>query len=522
MYRVTIYNGSTATIIHEPSVDPADPHLYPCSLVQGSSGEIDTLSFEILPNNPGYELLASRTTMVTAYNTVTGKNEFSGRVLTITPQMDSSGLIYKSVTCEDRLGFLCDSVQPYTAEATYTLEDFFKLLLENHNAQVEDYKKIYPGTISATASASTGNVTKGLNYQTTWEALNEKLLDTEGGEIQLYEGTDGLLYLDYVDELGSISDTTIELGKNMTSISQEIDPTDVITRLIPLGANLEADDDDSDVDTNAKTTIESVNNGSLWIDDEEAQAVYGIVVGTVEWEDVTEPSNLLTKANAWLEAQTVTDKVTLTALDLSIIGLDADAIERYNYYRTVNAAIGLDAYLRVVKCTTNICDPSDKSFEMGERNSSLSSTLTGANKTAGSAAADAVAAINGQLSKTVTALIVSNATIIQLQSTLAEIETAYITTADVETLLAGYAYITTADVESLLADCATISDLDAATANITDLTAEVANINSLLSGNIGAGTVQTIHLSADNTVIDTALIETIYAANGIISDLVAG
>ncbi|MCD8142029.1 MAG: hypothetical protein LUD83_01900, partial [Clostridiales bacterium] len=44
---------------------------------------------------------------------------------------------------------------------------------------------------------------------------------------------------------------------------------------------------------------------------------------------------------------------------------------------------------------------------------------------------------------------------------------------------------------------ATIENLNAANLNITDLTAEVASINSLLAGNIGTGTVQTVHLTAD-------------------------
>ncbi|MCD7757056.1 MAG: phage tail protein, partial [Clostridiales bacterium] len=462
MYRVTIYNDSVGTIIHEPSVSLTDPHLYAGTLTQGSSGEIDSLQFEILPNNPGYDLLASRTTMVQVMDTTTDSAIFTGRVLTITPQMDSSGLVYKAVVCEDRLGFLCDSIQPYTPEATYTLEDFFALLLENHNAQVEDYKKIYPGHISMTTSS--GNVTKGLNYQTTWECIKSKLLDSVGGEIQLYSGTDGLLYLDYVEELGSTGTATIALGKNMQSVSREIDPTSVITRLIPLGVKLE---DEDGVETEERLTIASVNNGVIYLDDEDAQAVYGIVEGVVEWEDVTEASNLLTKAQAWLEAQTVTDQITLTAVDLYLAGIETETIERYNYYPVTHEGIGLNTDYRVAKVTRNICNPTEITYEMGSQSKSLASTLADTSSKASSAAADAAAAVNAQLSKTVTALIVSNATIM-------------------------------------------------------DLTADVASINSLLAGNIGTGTVQTVHLTADNVVIDDAIITDAMIADLSASKLTAG
>ncbi|MCD8396097.1 MAG: hypothetical protein LUD12_02730 [Lachnospiraceae bacterium] len=173
MYRVTIYNDGVATIIHEVSVDPADPHLYSCTLTQGSPGEIDSLQFTILPNNPGYELLNSRTTLVEVLNTKTDEIVFSGRVLTMTPEMEDNGLIYKTIICEDRLGYLCDSIQPYLAKDTYWddgertgVEQYLDLLLENHNAQVEDYKKIYRGNV--TFATSTDNITKGLTYDTTY------------------------------------------------------------------------------------------------------------------------------------------------------------------------------------------------------------------------------------------------------------------------------------------------------------------------------------------------------------------
>lgn len=64
-----------------------------------------------------------------------------------------------------------------------------------------------------------------------------------------------------------------------------------------------------------------------------------------------------------------------------------------------------------------------------------------------------------------------------------------------------------ANLEDLIAKKATIDELNAAKATIGELDANLANITSIISGNIGTGTLQTIHLTADNVVIDDAIIK---------------
>ncbi|MCD7857949.1 MAG: hypothetical protein LUG55_09170 [Clostridiales bacterium] len=92
---------------------------------------------------------------------------------------------------------------------------------------------------------------------------------------------------------------------------------------------------------------------------------------------------------------------------------------------------------------------------------------------------------------------VTNANITNLQATAAQMETAIIGKAEV-------------------------SDLTAANAAITDLSAEFADISSLLAGNVGAGTVQAIHLTADNVVIDDVIITDAMIADLSASKLTAG
>ena len=79
-----------------------------------------------------------------------------------------------------------------------------------------------------------------------------------------------------------------------------------------------------------------------------------------------------------------------------------------------------------------------------------------------------------------------------------------------------------ANLKTLIAKKATIEDLNAAKATIGELNGLVANINSILSGSIGTGTLQTIHLTAKNVVIDDAVIKSANIEGLDVSKLNAG
>lgn len=112
-----------------------------------------------------------------------------------------------------------------------------------------------------------------------------------------------------------------------------------------------------------------------------------------------------------------------------------------------------------------------------------------------------------------------DAEIVEANKILAdEIAAKYVT---IETLEADYATIKYVDAEivaaeELIATKATIEDLEAAEAKIGVLDADVANITSIMAGNVGTGLLQTIHLTAQNMVVDDAVI-----TNAMIADLSA-
>ena len=79
-----------------------------------------------------------------------------------------------------------------------------------------------------------------------------------------------------------------------------------------------------------------------------------------------------------------------------------------------------------------------------------------------------------------------------------------------------------AEVKTLIADKASITDLNAAKADIGELEAGLANIETIVSGSIGTGLIQTIHLTAQNVIIDDAVIKSAMIDSLDVSKLNAG
>ncbi len=355
MYIVKIKNGSTETEIHNENIK-----LSSGQIVKGIN-TIDSFSFSVLPNNPAFNNLNDFQTFVTVYNTIKEKYEFYGRVLYSTIQMSDKGLLKREVTCESYFGFLCDSVQTYVEEKNWTVEELFTHIITTHNKMIEYDKHFKVGEIRVTAPRN--NVYIGIQRENTWETLTKKLIEKLGGEIRFRVEEDGI-YIDYLKKIGTEKTTAIAISKNMKSITKENDPSSFVTRLIPLGAKLNND-------TEERLTIASIINGvsygNIYIDDTEAIRKYGIHAAYKEFDDITTVEELKTAGENWLkENNKVLIKYSITALDLSLIGLDVDDFEIFNSYPIKNSLLGIDDVARISKQTIDICDETKKSFEIGD------------------------------------------------------------------------------------------------------------------------------------------------------------
>lgn len=364
MHTVTITNGTEKTTIHSDNLDRISG-----GKVVKAVNAVDSFTFTIYPDNAGYDKLKPLTTSVTVTDDSTGKDVFIGRVLKCPDSMDEQGLICKSVTCEGRLGWLYDSVQPYIEYKMVGVQTVLASFISKHNAQVGDDKHISVGQVTVTAE---NNYTYSVNWVSTMDAISEQLVGKFGGEIQLRD-QDGKVYIDYLEHIGHGTDTKIELAVNLKTISREVDETSVITRLYPLGAK--------QTDSEKRLTIGSVNGGKDYIEDSALVAKYGVISGTQTWDDVTQASILKTKATAYLKSANKAKKqYKITAVDLSTIDMNFERFELGCWYRVVNPLMGIDEDLRIIGITINLDNPEQSELTFGDKFETMTGFMTAKTK----------------------------------------------------------------------------------------------------------------------------------------------
>lgn len=357
MYRITISNGTSEKVLHEPDT------LSRSRLSSGKFCEevnkIPSFDFTIPTSNPCYtDELNDRKDVVTILNTLTGETEFEGTLLTHGSSMSSGGKLEKFAVCEGFLGYLCDSVQPYHHYENYTIVEFLKAVLERHNAIVSEEKRIYLGSCDFSGDNTNSKTTA---YRSTLEEIRINLIERVGGEVRMRRA-EGKLVLDFLVQYGTKSSTAIELAKNMKSLEAETDSTNIITRLIPLGCQL------NNGETAERLDISSVNDGKMYVDDEAAIEKFGIIVGTAEFDNITLPENLLKAGKEYLTNNNRIKKAyEAQVLDLSFIDKEHENIRCGNTYRFVNSFMGLDEELRIMKRTVDIYKPYSPTIEIGDR-----------------------------------------------------------------------------------------------------------------------------------------------------------
>ena len=374
MYQITIDNGGERQILHTD--DPNSRQRISSGSLKEYVGSTPSLTLTVTPQNACYNMLSDRNTLIELKNTETGENEFEGYLLKSPESMTNKGTLQKKLTFEGYLGYLNDSVQEYH---TYTDQDalpaqFLMALLEYHNAVTEERKHIYPGEINAGQGGS-----KTTAYRSTLAEIKENLVGRFGGELRVRRGNDGRLYLDYLTaaQNGSTSDTIIMLGHNLKSLSIESDTANIITRLMPLGAQLGTVNPATGQQSAERLTVTGAvdpDDGHTYtvpyIDDPAAIAKYGVIVGTAEFDDITVKENLVARGKAYLaENNRVRKHYAASVLDISGKG----RIRCGDTYRFRHPVMGLDENLRLLGRTVDLLKPWTPQVEIGDKTAKITS-----------------------------------------------------------------------------------------------------------------------------------------------------
>lgn len=361
--------------------DTYGKHILNKCVITKEINKISSCVFDIYYNHPFYNSLYLMTSWVFVKNTKSNRSgfDFVGRVLKITESMDDNGLLYKSVVCESVLAFLKDTIQPYTPETLYDgdenttgLKEFIDVVITNHNNQVEIPKRIIVGDINVNTHETNNNVYKGLNYDTTYDTLFDKLVDVFGGEMSVDVDDNCNLYLNYKTELNGNQSTSIELTKNMKSVSQTSNGSEIITHIIPLGCKLK---DENNNETDERLTVASVNDGSIIITAGE-DIRYGNIVKTVIFNDVTTPSILYQKGLDYMAETTgIILDMGVDTLNLWELGLQANEFILGDYTKIIHPLLNISRWYKINKMSIDCVNPTETTISLEHSKQTFSDVL---------------------------------------------------------------------------------------------------------------------------------------------------
>ena len=267
-----------------------------------------------------------------------GEEIWSGRVLSESKDFWNNRVLY----CEGELAYFNDSVQPPAEYAGKSVREYLEQLISVHNAKVGANRQFVLGAVTV---VDENFPTYYTNYEKTMELLNA-LVETYGGHLRIRK-VGGVRYLDYLEDYPDTCSQVIQFGSNLIDFTRNWDSTEYATAIVPLGNRL----DESPIEAlDAYLTVESVNNGSLYVQSDEAVKNYGWIVKTVTWDDVSDPAVLLEKAKEYLaDLQFDNLELELSALDLHYLDVNTEAVKLLDEIRVISRPHGL-AKLRKHLC----------------------------------------------------------------------------------------------------------------------------------------------------------------------------
>ena len=379
MYRVIVYhnqNDNTGNVMHEPNG-------YGNKIISGkvdtSFNAINTAEFVISYQNSLYGQIEPIVNLVKVWDTETGKTVFDGRVAKIESNFD--GKHTETITCEDCLAYLHDSIQEYMAidMNKNDISHLFETVISKHNEQVEPHKRFKLGKVDFHYDG--GRPVRYIDYKDTFETLKTRFIDMFGGYFTWYRGNDDQLYINYIQTTGDNHESPIRLGVNMKSAKRTLDITGVVTRLFPIGDNIDEPTDEQGTtqdntnrdpdETHERYTIASENNGLKYIEDEQLKGQFGIL-GKVEEYQTKDANVLLTYGWNYFHNQRVALLTwDLTVMNYNLLNGDYDPFILGDYYPVDDKLLAGIEYLQIIEKEINVVQPAVITIKIGSKNPNL-------------------------------------------------------------------------------------------------------------------------------------------------------
>lgn len=361
MYRVYVKNVNGEYPIYEPLDDML--RIFEPVLTQ-EMGSAGSFTFRVYKGHPYYKQLKVLTSEVIVYDD--GACVFCGRMWR--PEQDFDNMV--AVTCEGELTYLLDSQQrPFTY--TGGIDGYIGQLLDVHNSQVNASRQIKKGNIVVSGDGGYKEWTvQGFSDTLT---LLRQLPESFGGYLRVRHEA-GVRYLDYLWDYGGINSQVIRFGENLLDLTHYVDATQIITCLIPQGADMEYKDESGETQSRA-VDITSVNGGVDYIENAEAVEQYGRIWGYQKWDDVTEPGILLAKSREYLkEASTLPASMEVSAVDLAAIDSTVQQFQLGLWTDVSSDPHGINQKFLLTRREVNLLDPGQGSITLGRQTETLTGT----------------------------------------------------------------------------------------------------------------------------------------------------
>lgn len=384
MYRVYLDDN----IIHNPSATAQQGLSCEDMVVsQSINWEINQFTFKMSQKHPAYSKVHVLRSRVKVYD---GNGElFVGRVIRVDKAFDNT----ITVTCEDRLAFLCDTViepiytkgnNKYTSPPeTDSILGWLKFWLETantaHNKMVnDDSRKFYAGT-----SDKTGTLLFQTQEPTTPFELCKKLLEKIDGYLVLRIGSDGKQYIDFksdfVDSTGAQirSSQKIEFGKNILDIKNYLNGESLYTWLYPVGKLLDDPNKKHEGWQERRSILASGVSTTRYVKNETLESLYGRIIGTATWDDIDDPQTLKNLAQGMVNGQSLKTSLTITAFDLSILDSDISRIEVGQYVNVISKPHDLNVWLLCKEKSIDLTHPEKSTVTLGATQATISRAAAG-------------------------------------------------------------------------------------------------------------------------------------------------
>lgn len=322
-----------------------------------------SLTVTIPPQNVAYHSIVRMVTDISVQKD--GEEIWAGRVLSESEDFYRNRVLY----CEGELAFFNDTTQPPAEYSGLTVRGYLEKLISVHNSKAAANRQFAIGAVTV---VDENFPTYYTNYENTMSLINA-MVEEYGGHIRVRK-VNGIRYVDYLKDYPDTCSQVIQFGSNMIDFTKQWDSSEFATVIVPLGNRLE----DSPIEAlDAYLTVESVNNGSMYIQSDEAVRVYGRIEKAVTWDDVSEPEVLLEKAKAYLsDIQFDNMELELSALDLHYLDVNTEAVKLLDEIRVISRPHGLDRLFPVTKLEIPLDSPEQTQFKMGD---TVKTSLTSVN-----------------------------------------------------------------------------------------------------------------------------------------------